>query len=256
MSEKTPIIHRDYLRLVNSIVEEAAKAKFEVKFLDVLVYGSTGYPFLMLRSKSRQAKYTACLTAGYHGDEPWATDCLIRSLGELNTTLWNYYVWPVMNPWGWVNGSRLNGERKGSNWCVGERDTKELKLLIKTLPTKVDCFVDVHGDVDRTEAYAYERKVPDVKSLAELALDEVTSYFDIQKAKRVYSEPCKNGVVTSGKEGTTEEYFFEQKGATYSITLEIPGKIMGTGINRLAGGAKLIASTISNFELAKYGVAK
>ncbi len=249
MSEQK-IRPKDYNRLITTIIEEATKADFQVKVLDTLVYGKTGYPALMLKSESRSAKYNAVLASGAHGDEPWAVDCLIQSLGDLDKTLWNFWIFPVTNPSGWQYQSRLNGNKAGINWRVGERETPELSLIFRNSPSKVTLFCDVHGDADKSVAYAYERKVPGGDSLARLALTSASSYFEIEKAKKVYGEPCKGGVVSSGKEGTLEEFFFEQKGAIYSITLEIPGRVLGTGVNRIAGGARLITSTLSNLEMA------
>jgi len=242
---------RDYLKLINTILREAAEADLEVRILASLSYDD-GYPFLMLKSETKEAKYNVVITAGFHGDEPWALDCLIHALDDLDTDLFNFWIFPVANPWGYAHVSRLNGERKGSNWKVGQRPTLELDLVFKNIPSKVDLFIDVHGDKDRSEVYAYERRLPKSPSLAKLALRDAENYFDIYGAQTVYKEPCEDGVVTSGKEDTIEEYLFEVRGAPYSITLEIPGKVQGTGTNRTAGGARLIVAILNNFERVKH----
>jgi predicted deacylase len=238
---------RDYLKLFNTIVAEAAKEDFGIKVLSTLVYGEKreGYPFLMLRSDERAAKYNVIITAGFHGDEAYAIDSLIHALSDLDTDLFNFWIFPVANPWGYVHNARVNGERKGSNWSVGKRPTNETELIFKNLPTKIDLFIDVHGDVDREEMYAYERRLPNTQSLAKLALEDTENYFDTYDAKTVYKEPCDGGVVTSGPEQTIEEYIFNQKGAPYAITLEIPAKAY---TNRTVGGARLILAVMNNFE--------
>ena len=250
MTEKR-VRPKDYNRLITTVIEEATKSDFQVKILDTLVYGKDGYPFVLLKSESRTAKYNAVITAGAHGDEWWAVDCLIQSLSDLDKSLWNFWIFPVTNPFGWRYQSRETGNRAGSNWKVGERETPELSLIFRNLPNKVALFIDLHGDADKTTVYAYERHVPGVESLAKYALNDVSSYFEIEKSRTVYKEPCRGGVVSSGAEGTLEEYFYEQKGTTYSITLEVPGRILGTGVNRIAGGARLLVSTLTNFERAK-----
>jgi len=239
---------KDYLKLVNVILAEAAKADFSVKILSTLVYGANreGYPFLLLRSEEKTAKYNAVITAGFHGDEWYGIDSLLYALNDIDTDMFNLWIFPCANPFGYSYSSRLNGERKGSNWKVGLRPTNELSLIFKNIPPKIDLFVDVHGDVDRYEVYAYERKLPDSPSLAALALNDVLNYFDIYDAQTVYKEKCEGGVVTSKKEHTIEENMFEKRGAPYSITLEIPGKTYGT--NRTAGGARLILATLNNYE--------
>ena len=238
---------RDYLKLFNTIVAEAAKADLGIKVLSTLVYGEKreGYPFLMLRSEERAAKYNAVIAAGFHGDESYAIDSLIHALSDLDTDLFNFWIFPCVNPWGYVHISRLNGERKGSNWSVGKRPTNETELIFKNLPAKIDLFIDLHGDVDREEMYAYERRLPNALSLAKLALEDTENYFDIYEAQTVYKEKCEGGVVTSGREQTIEEYMFTQKGVPYAITLEIPAKAY---TNRTIGGARLILAVMNNFE--------
>lgn len=250
MSEKK-LRPRDYNKLVTTLISEASKTGFEVRILDTLVYGQTGYPFLMIKSESRTAKHNCVIAAGSHGDEPQGVECLIQALGDLDKTFWNFWIFPTTNPFGWRNHSRVNGNKSGINWRVGERETPELSLIFKNIPNKVSLFLDLHGDTAKTTVYAYERHVPGVQSLARLALKDVSAYFEIEPSRTVYREPCRGGVVTSGKEGTLEEWMFEQRGVIYSITLEIPGRVLGTGVNRIAGGARLIVSTLNNFELAK-----
>jgi len=254
MSEKQPR-PKDYDKLVTNIIEEASRARLDIRVLETIVYGTEntkeGFPFVMLSSKNREAKYNCVITAGFHGNEWWSVDCLLRALTDLDTRLWNLWIFPVANPFGWKYNLRMNGEKKESNFRVGQRDTKELSLIFKHLPNRIDLFIDVHGDADRHEVYAYERRLPHLDSLAKLTLKDVANYFDLYKSRTVYREPNRGGVVTSGKEATCEEYLFEHHGATYSITLEIPGKVLGTGTNRVAGGARMIVSALNNFEQAK-----
>jgi len=157
---------RDYLKLLNTIIKEAAKADFEVKVLNTIVYGDEGYPFLMLRSEEKGAKYTAVVASGAHGDEAYAVDSLVHALGDLDTDLFNFYIFPVLNPWGYAHLSRKTGDGKGINRRVGVRDITELELVFKSIPAKIDIFVDVHGDVDKPGVYAYENRLPKAPSLA------------------------------------------------------------------------------------------
>jgi|GEM_PF-6796554 len=249
MTQMRPRI-KDYDKLLTTIIEEAVKADLEVKFLKHLVYGEEGFAFPLLRSNSKKAKYTAFLVAGQHGDEYWSIDCLIHALSDLDKDLWNLFVVPAANPWGWAHTSRLTGDKKGSNWKVGERDTAELGLIFKSMPTKISLFIDIHGDKDETKAYIYERKLPGLDSLARLILNDTGSYFEVRNTKTVYRELCRQGVVNSGREGTLEEYAYEKRGATYSLTLEIPGRVSGTGVNQIAGGARMIVAALNNFERA------
>jgi predicted deacylase len=242
---------KDYNRLLTTIIEEAAKADLEVKFLDHLVYGQEAFAFPTIRSVSRRAKDSVVIVAGQHGNEYWSVDCLLHSLGELDKDRWNLYIFPCANPWGWSHSSRLTGDRKGSNLKVGERDTRELRLIFDNTPTKLSLFLDVHGDADESSAYIYERKIPTSNSLARLVLNDVAAYFDIRKTKTVYKETCKSGVVTSYKEGTLEEFYFEKRGALYSLTFEVPGRIAGTGVNQIAGGSRMIVSALNNFDRSK-----
>lgn len=246
VSEALKTKRRDYLKLVNTIIEEASKAGFEVRMLDTLIYSREGYPFLMLQSRSKQARHNAVILSGMHGDEVYAIDSLIWSLADLDDNSFNFWIFPVVNVWGYRHMSRVNGARQGINWRVGKRDTKELALIFKNLPSRIDLAIDVHGDVDRYEVYAYERRIPEVPSIARPALHDVAHYFDVLATNTLYKEPVKDGVVTSvSGENTMEEFLFSNRGARYSITLELPGKVRGS--NRTVGGARLIVATLNNF---------
>lgn len=238
---------RDYDRFATAIIEEATKARFEVKILDTIVYGEDGFPFLMLLSKSKKARHNAVITSGMHGDEFYAVDCLIRALEELDDEKFNFWIFPVTNPWGYARHSRVNGAKQAVNWVdETRRKTREQELILKNLPAKVDIAIDVHGDVDRAEVYCYEKRLPKSPSIAKKALKEVASFFDVLPFNTIYKEPVEEGVVTSELgEATMEEFLFATKGAAYSLTPEIPGKVRG--INRASGGAKLIVAILKHF---------
>lgn len=238
-------LKRDYQRLVNDILAKGSKIDLDVLYLKNLRYGDEDYPFLMLKSYQKRAKRTAVITAGAHGDESIGIRALIEALEKFDVDEWNFYVFPAVNPFGFRHISRKTGDGKGINRRVGERDLPEIDLVLKNIPSKFDLFIDIHSDVDKPYVYAYERRDPKKKSLARVALQDTEDYFDIAPNSTVYEEPCKDGVVSSADgEKTMEELMFD-KGATFSITVEIPGKAKEA--DQLRGGARLIMAILNNF---------
>ena len=242
----TKTTRRDYFRLVNDILGLVDKTELSITLLKNIRYGDEDYPLFMLKSYRKSVKNSAVITAGAHGDEAVGIKALMWALDKLDTDRWNFYVFPVLNPWGFSHFSRKTGDGKGINRRVGERELPELNLVLKNIPTRFDLFIDIHSDVDKPDAYAYERRHPKSKSLAKMALQDVEDYFSIATNQSVYEEPCKDGVVTSTDgEKTLEELMFN-RGADYSITVEIPGKEKEA--NQIRGGARLIMALLNNFD--------
>ena len=236
---------RDYFGLVNEMFSLIDRADLNITLLKNIRYGTSDFPFFMLKSQRKEARYNVVITAGAHGNEVVGIKALLWALERLDVEQFNFYIFPILNPWGYANFSRKTGDRKGINRRVGKRDLPEINLVLKNIPFRIDLFIDVHSDVDKPYVYAYERRDTKKKSLARIALQDVEPYFDIAENATIYEEPCKDGVVTSyDGENTLEELMYD-KGATYSITAEIPGRAKEA--DQIKGGARLILALLNNF---------
>lgn len=241
---------RNYLKLINEIIN--IQSPFDIEIVGNLHY-DTCYPFISLHSHSKLAKYNIVINSGAHGEEAIAVRIMLKFIAEFNRELlghYNFIMFPVVNPWGYVYNRRKNGNNQYGNTGFNQKEellTLESKLIKENIPNKVDLFVDVHGDLDKGGFYIYERKRPDAKSLAERSLKELRkNKISILETGTVYYEKCVNGVVVQPiKDGSMDDSMF-QRGANYSLCLEIPGKISED--QQFIGGLMLLNSVLNNFK--------
>jgi predicted deacylase len=245
---------RNYLRLVNEIIN--IQSPFDTEIAGIINYDQS-YPFISLHTHSKLAKWNVVVNSGAHGTESVGVRVMLRFLQEFNKELLGYYnliLFPIVNPFGYVYNRRKNGNNQygnnGFNQKKEENLTSEAKLIRDTIPNKIDLFIDVHADSDKNGFYIYERKRPEAKSLAEISLKELRkNKIPILEAGTVYYEKCVNGVVIQPiKDGSMDDSMF-QKGAIYSLCLEIPGKIPED--QQMIGGLMLLNSILKNFKEIK-----
>ncbi len=245
---------RNYLRLLNELIN--IQSPFDTEILGIINYDQN-YPFVSLHTHSKLAKWTVVINSGAHGTESVGIRVMLRFLQEFNKELLGYYnfiLFPIVNPHGYVYNCRKNGQNKygnnGFNQKKIEDITPEAKLIGEAIPQKIDLFIDCHADSDKSGFYVYERKRPDAKSLAEMSLKELRkNKIPILETGTVYYEKCVNGVVIQPiKDGSMDDSF-SQRGAIYSLCLEIPGKIPED--QQIVGGLLLLNSILKNFKEIK-----
>jgi len=211
------------------------------------------YPILTLKSISKMANKTIIITSGQHGDETFAVNTLLKWLKQpILFPDFNYYVFPIINPFGYEKNRRTNGNRQDTNNDVNFiKDSKvpELAILFDQFPQTVDVIIDVHGDTGKDRVYCYEHKSENLPSIAEKALIDNDSLLPYLKTKTIYKSSLINGVIVPPKEDIGIEAFLEKLGVSYSITLELPGKFDGQ--KRAEGGIAIINSLLKNFKEIK-----
>jgi predicted secreted protein len=181
---------------------------------------------------------------------------LLRFLQEFNKELLEYYnfiLFPIINPHGWVYNRRKNGNNQYGNSGFNQKQeellTPEAKLIKEAIPHKIDLFIDVHTD-NKAGCYIYERKRPNAQSLAEISLKELRkNKIPILEAGTVYEEKCINGIVIQPiKDGSMDDSMF-QRGTIYSLCIEISEKIPED--QQMIAGLLLISSILRNFKEIK-----
>jgi len=245
-------IVRNYLKIVNEFINTQSPFDFEI--LDTIIYNKIGYSFISLHTHSKLAKYNVVINSGAHGTESIGVRVMLRFLQEFNKELLGYYnfqLFPIVNPYGYVYATRRNGlGQYGNNGFNQKREedlTLEGKLIRDNIPHKIDLFIDIHADSDKNGFYIYERKRPNQKSLAENSLKELRkNKISILEAGTVYYEKCLNGVVIQPiKDGSMDNSMFD-RGAIYSLCLEIPGK--NSEDEQIIGGLLLLNSILKNYK--------
>ena len=241
---------RNYLKLVNELIN--IQTPFDTEILGILNYDQS-YPFLSLHTHSKLAKWTVIINSGAHGTESIGVRVMLRFLQEFNKELLNHYnliLFPVVNPFGYAHAVRKNGKNQYGNsgfmQVKEESITEESKLIKEAIPNKIDLFIDLHGD-KKTGFYIYERKRPNSKSLAEESLKELQkNKLPILKTDTVYQEKCVNGVIVQPvRDGSMDNSLFN-RGAMYSLCIEIPSKIPED--SQIIGGLILLNTALNKFK--------
>jgi predicted deacylase len=242
---------RNYLRILNDFIN--TQSPFDIDIVGSIHY-DTCYPFLSLHSHSKLAKYNVVINSGAHGTESVGVRVMLRFLQEFNKEFLGYYsfiMFPIVNPYGYRYSVRKNGKNQYGNsgfiQTKAENLTEEAKLIQEAIPNKIDLFIDVHADSSKTGFYIYERKRPNAKSLAEQSLKELLkNKLPVLETATVYQEKCINGVIIQPiRDGSMDNAIFN-RGAMYSLCLEIPGKIPED--SQVIGGLMLLNSILKNFK--------
>lgn len=248
---KKPV--RNYLKLINEILN--IQSPFDVEILGVINYDKS-YPFISLHTHSKLAKWNVVINAGAHGTESIGVRIMLRFLQEFNQELlglYNFILFPIVNPFGYVYNVRKNGKNQyGNSGFIQEKEenlTEEAKLIKEAIPNKVDLFIDVHAD-NKLGYYIYERKRPNAKSLAEESLKELKkNKLPILDNATVYQEKCVNGVIISPIKDASMDNAMFNRGAIYSLCIEVPTKIPED--EQMIGGLLLVNSLLKNFKEIK-----
>lgn len=248
---KKPV--RNYLRIINEIIN--TQTPFDTEIIGSVHYDIC-YPFLSLHSHSKLAKYNVVINSGAHGTEQIGVRVMLRFLQEFNKEFLGYYnftIFPIVNGHGYRYARRKTGNNKyGNTGFIQSKEenlTEEARLISEAIPNKIDLFIDLHAD-NKPGFYIYERKRPDKISLAEESLKLLKkNKIPILEADTVYQEKCINGVVIQPiRDGSMDNSMF-QKGAIYSLCIEIPGKIPED--QQMIGGLLLLNEILSKFKEIK-----
>jgi hypothetical protein len=181
------------------------------------------------------------LIAGTHGDEPsgpYAVVSLLEDkqfLGALNTI--ELTVLPLVNPSGFLAGTRTNKEGKDLNrWFFdkNKRGTPAEVLAIKRELRRAsfDLVISLHEDEDTRAFYLYDtghgRSHSLVRSVLRAAGPLFTGMDDTKPGNAVGFNKVVRGYVAIDADSplpTLEEYLSRNRKAQRVLTLEIPGKL-------------------------------
>ena len=242
---------RSYNKLVTEIIN--LNLPYKIEIIGHVTYDSKIYPLLALKYISKMANKTIIITSGQHGDEPFAVTTLLKWLKQpILVPDLNYYVFPIVNPWGYSFDRRTNGARQDTNNDINfVKDSKvpELAILFDQFPQSADLILDIHGDTGKSEVYCYEHKSENLPSIAEKAMIENDNLLPYLKTKTIYKIPVVNGTIVPPKEDIGIEGVLEKLGVQYSLTLELPAKFDGQ--KRAEGGVAIINSILRHFKEIK-----
>jgi hypothetical protein len=242
---------RSYNKLVTEIIN--LNLPFKIEIIGYVTYSYKIYPMLALKMISKMAQKTVIITGGHHGEEYYAINALLEWLKRpIQNPEFNYYVFPVCNPYGYEKNYRNNGNRQETNndtHFMKDSKVPELAVLFEEFPRTADLYLDIHGDTGKSEVYCYEHKAENLPPIAEKALLENDSIISYIKSKTIYGSSLKSGVIIPPKYDIGLEGFLEKLGIKYSLALELPKKMEGQKM--VQGGVAIINSILRHFKEVK-----
>jgi predicted deacylase len=242
---------RSYSKLVNEIIN--LNLPFKIEIIGYITYFKKVYPMLAFKHTSKMANKTIMITSGQHGDEPFAVTTLLKWVKQpILFPDFNYYIFPIINPFGYEKNCRDNGAEQDTNEeenFVKDSKVIELAILFDQFPQTADLILDIHGDTGKEAVYCYEHKAENLPSIAEKALIENDLALPYLRNKTIDKNKIVNGVVIPPKEDIGIEGYMEKLGVTYTITIELPGKFDGQ--KRTEGGIAILNSILKNFKEIK-----
>ena len=243
---------RSYNKLVNEIIN--LNIPFRIEIIGYVEYNKVIYPMIAIKHISKTAKKAIMITSGVHGNEYYAVHVLLKWMQQINVSFindFNFYIYPIINPFGYAKNYRDNGARqdvnKSDNYCKNSK-VQEASILFDNFPLTADMILDIHGDIDKEQVYCYEHKGEGLPSIAEKAMLDNDIILPFIKTKTIYQIKIKNGVCEDREETGFEEVL-EKLGTTYCVTLELPGKINSQ--KRTSGAIAIINSILKNFNEIK-----
>ncbi len=244
---------RDYNKLITEIINLNVSLKLEI--MGYVTYEKDIYPMITLKHISKTAKKNIVIIAGQHGDEIYMVHILVKWLQQLKLEDYpefNFYIYPIANPFGYATGSRKNGARQHVNNAINfkkDSDVQELAVLYEHIPANPDLFLDLHGDVDKNFAYAYERKPETMPSIAEKVLLENDNILPYGRVNTIYKEKVKNGVIYKPEHDKSMDDIMGNIGVEYTIALELPGHTEGS--TRTKAGISMLNSLLKFYKELK-----
>jgi len=149
-----------------------------------------------LQREAHQIKESATpkiyLSAGIHGDEPAGPFALLELLAEgFFDDRAHWAICPVLNPLGFVKGTRENADGIDLNRDYRARRSAEVRAHIAWLQRQppFDLTLCLHEDWESTGFYLYEHNPNRRPSLAPALLDSVRPHMPIEPAHIIDDRP-------------------------------------------------------------------
>ena len=186
-----------------------------------------------LRTKHLPRAGAIYLSAGIHGDEPAGTEALI-CWAEQNVPLLRsrpVIILPCLNPWGLVNNSRTDSQRRDLNRAFQDRAVREITLLKRMVaPFRFALAVMLHEDYDGQGVYIYEF-VGKQPYWGEGLLKAASAFVPIEGRSLIEGRDARNGMVRRELDlklfreiGLPEAVHFHLRHCDRVFTIETPSE--------------------------------
>jgi murein peptide amidase A len=198
-------------------------------------------PLYTVRSPRLPREGTIYISAGIHGDEPAGTEGLI-TWAERNTRLLKqrpFLLVPCINPWGLVNNSRTDAERRDLNRAFQDDGVAEIAALRRVIGArKYSLGLTLHEDYDAVGIYIYEIRGAE-PYWGEGLLEVAREYVPADGRGMIEGREAEGGIVRPVLDmkifetmGLPEAVYLRVQGCERVFTIETPSEY---GLDRRAG---------------------
>jgi predicted deacylase len=219
----------DPTSLVARLEAAGPKAGFKCE-----AFGSTGIlPLIAMTRRTGGPKPRIYLSAGIHGDEPAPPLALLSMLeaGEFDGRA-TWFICPLLNPDGFVRGTRENASGVDLNRDYRHLETPEVRSHIRWLERQpnFDLAVCVHEDWESTGFYLYELNPDKRPSLAEPMIAAVSKVCPIDQSLLIEGREAKGGIIRPSadpllREKWPEAIYLQAHHTRLSYTIESPSAL-------------------------------
>lgn len=198
-------------------------------------YGEVaGCPLLALTKRTPGPRRRFYFSGGIHGDEPAPPLALLEMLeaGVFDARA-NWLICPLLNPSGFLQGTRENGDGLDLNRDYKDLRTAEIRAHIAWLQRQpnFDVTICLHEDWESTGFYLYELNVDDRPSLAERMITGAARICPIDTAAIIDGrESAAPGIIRPIsdpllRENWPEAIYLRAHHAGLAYTLESPSAL-------------------------------
>lgn len=188
-----------------------------------------GLPRYLFAGPGQETSYLRVgLFAGVHGDEESGVLAAVEFLERLHEDPerargYELFVYPVTNPWAFVEGSRWTrtGLDLNRQFWIGSKDT-EVQLLERQLrKLKFDGIIALHSDDTSEGVYGFVKGHELTRHVLEPALVEAGRILPRNFDKSIDNFEANNGIIEQGYDGIISAPP-EQKPRPFEIVFETP----------------------------------
>jgi hypothetical protein len=191
------------------------------------------YNLYCVRSKKLPRDGTIYISAGIHGDEPAGTEALI-TWAEKNTRLLRrqpFLLVPCINPWGLVNNSRTDSQRRDLNRSFQNETVAEVVALKRMMGRRrFSLGLTLHEDYDALGIYIYELEGAR-PHWGEALLDIARAHLPVDTRPFIEGREAANGLVRRPLDmklfetlGLPEAVYLYLQGCRHVFTVETPSE--------------------------------
>jgi hypothetical protein len=184
---------------------------------------ATGLEFNLYTLRTRQLPRdgTIYISAGIHGDEPAGTEALITWAEKNTRTLRRrpFFLVPCINPWGLVNNSRTDSQKRDLNRAFHADAIPEIAALKRAIGKRhFSLALTLHEDYDATGIYIYEIRGA-CPYWGEALLEAAAPHVPPDTRPIIEGREAENGLIRPVLDMT----IFEQIGLPEAVYLRLQG---------------------------------